>query len=311
MAERMETFVIERSLPGERLDAFLRTRFPNVSRGTFQRLISEGHVRIGGELVKPTHTPRAGDVVAITWPEAKPAEAQPEEIPLEILFEDSDIVVVNKAPGIVVHPATGHDDGTLVNALLHHCHGELSGVGGVARPGIVHRLDKDTSGCLVVAKNDLAHVKLVEQFAGREVLKIYHALLCGALEPSKGEIRAPIGRHPTQRQRMGVVKGAREAWTSYEVIDRLREASLVRATLHTGRTHQIRVHFQHLGFPVVGDITYGKKQNARLQEETSYKAPRQMLHAHTLAFVHPVSGERVSCRAEWPDDFKAALKALK
>jgi 23S rRNA pseudouridine1911/1915/1917 synthase len=311
MSGRTETFVVERSLPRERLDSFLREKFPDVSRGTFQRLIESGNVRVNDRTVKATHSPRAGEVVSIVWPEVRAAAAQPEDIALQILFEDKDLLVLNKAPGIVVHPAAGHDAGTLVNALLHHCRGELSGIGGVARPGIVHRLDKDTSGCLVVAKNDAAHLKLAKQFAGRDVLKIYDAILCGELKTKRGEIREPIARHPTQRKRMAVIASGREAWTSYEVIEALRSAALVSAQLHTGRTHQIRVHFQHLGFPLVGDDTYGKRQNIRLRELTSYIAPRQMLHARELAFTHPRSNRKVKFTAPWPDDFAMAVQTLR
>lgn len=310
MSQLHEVFTVEQSRPGERLDVFLRARFPEKSRGTLQRLIEEGHILVNDRAVKPTHPPRAGEVISIVWPEAKAAEAQPEAIPLDILFEDKDLLVLNKAPGIVVHPAAGHDDGTLVNALLHHCGKELSGIGGVARPGIVHRLDKDTSGCLVVAKNDEAHLKLSEQFAGRDVTKIYDAILCGELKTERGDIRAPIARHPTQRQRMAVVKGGREAWTSYEVGGHLRGATLVAAQLHTGRTHQIRVHFLHLGFPLAGDDIYARKQNARLHELTGVKIPRQMLHARLLSFTHPRKGKLVKFEAKWPKDFVTVLKTL-
>src|SRR6185503_5804742 len=215
--------------------------------------------------------------------------------------------VLNKASGIVVHPAAGNERGTLVNALLHHCAGQLSGIGGVARPGIVHRLDKDTSGCLAVAKSDTAHLQLAAQFAGRDVVKIYEAILCGELSRDKGEIRAPIARHPTHRKRMAPVAGGREAWTSYNVLERLRGATRVEAQLHTGRTHQIRVHFQHIGFPLVGDDTYGKRHNARLRESTGYAPPRQMLHARRLEFVHPTLSKRVKFEAPLPDDFTEAL----
>lgn len=311
MSTRTETFTVELSRPRERFDVFLRGRFPETSRGTMQRLIEQGHVLVNGQPVKATRSPRAGEVVTIVWPAARVAEALPEAIPLEILFEDKDLLVLNKAPGIVVHPAAGHDDGTLVNALLHHCAGQLSGVGGVARPGIVHRLDKDTSGCLVVAKNDATHLKLSEQFAGRDVTKFYAAILCGALPKESGEIRAPIARHPSDRQRMGVVPGGREAWTSYRVEERLPHATLAMAQLHTGRTHQIRVHFQHLGFPLVGDNTYGRKQNVRLRELTGFHAARQMLHAAELSFRHPRTGKVVRYKAPWPDDFAEALAALR
>jgi len=179
MPARAENFTVEKSLPGGRLDTFLRTKFPAVSRGAMQRLIEQGHIRVNGQATKPTHTPRAGDQVEIHWPDARPAEAQPEEMPLDILFEDKSLLVVNKPAGLVVHPAAGHEEHTLVNALLHHCAGQLSGIGGVARPGIVHRLDKETSGCLVVAKNDETHLALSKQFAERQVKKIYNAIVCG------------------------------------------------------------------------------------------------------------------------------------
>jgi 23S rRNA pseudouridine1911/1915/1917 synthase len=307
---RDETFTIEQSLPRERLDKFLCERFSSVSRGTIQRLIGDGHIRVNGEQVKPTHVPRAGEVVSIHWPDAKPADAQPEEIPLDVLFEDKHLLVLNKPAGLVVHPAAGNETGTLVNALLHHCRGELSGIGGVARPGIVHRLDKDTSGCLVVAKNDTAHLKLAEQFAGRDVEKIYEAILCGVLPHKEGEIRASIARHPSHRKRMAAIDGGREAWTSFHVVAHGKFATHVEAELHTGRTHQIRVHFQHVGFPLVGDDTYGKRQNARLLEQTDYKPPRQMLHARKLAFVHPRTGKQVRFEAPIPADFAEALRRL-
>ena len=245
------------------------------------------------------------------WPEARPAEAQPEDIPLDILFEDESLLVLNKAPGLVVHPAAGHEEHTLVNALLHHCAGQLSGIGGVARPGIVHRLDKDTSGCLVVAKNDDTHLALSAQFASRKVEKIYHAILCGELPRAKGEIQAAIARHPSHRKRMAVDEGGREAHTSYRVLESLRSATLAEALLHTGRTHQIRVHFQFLGYPLVGDLTYGNRQNQRLEDLTGYRAQRQMLHAYHLGFTHPRTGKKVAFDAPVPEDFQDALSRLR
>jgi 23S rRNA pseudouridine1911/1915/1917 synthase len=313
MAERREQFIVERSLPHERLDVFLRQRYPAMSRGAIQRLLEQGFIRVNGQPVKPTHAPRAGELVDVTWPEARPAEAQPEQIPLDILFEDDDLLVLNKPAGLVVHPSAGHEEHTLVNALLHHCAGQLSGIGGVARPGIVHRLDKDTSGCLVVAKNDKAHLALAKQFAGREVEKVYHALVCGEIPREQGEIHAAIARHPSHRKRMAAAEEeeGREAWTSYRVADRLLYSTLVEAHLHTGRTHQIRVHFQHLGFPVVGDETYGARQNRRLQELTGYCVERQMLHASKLAFRQPATGRMRSFEAPLPEDFTKALNALR
>ena len=312
MPARTETFIVENSLPSGRLDTFLRQKFPAASRSALQRLIEQGHIRVNDQTVKPTHAPHAGDRIEVHWPEARPAEAQPEEIPLDILFEDKSLLVLNKPVGLVVHPAAGHEEHTLVNALLHHCRGSLSGIGGVARPGIVHRLDKETSGCLVVAKNDAAHLALAEQFAGRTMEKFYDAIVCGELSRDHGEIHAAIARHPSHRKRMAVTDGSgRDAWTSYRVRERLRGATLVEVELHTGRTHQIRVHFQHLGFPVVGDAVYGKRPNARLVETSGYSAPRQMLHARKLSFAHPITGKKMSFEAPWPEDFKAALKALR
>ena len=312
MSSRTESLVIDRTLLSGRLDSYLRGKFPAASRGAIQRLIEEGHILVNGKRVKPTHTPRAGEKVDVHWPEAKPAEAQPEEIPFEVLFEDEALLVLNKPAGLVVHPAAGHEEHTLVNALLHHCEGELSGIGGVARPGIVHRLDKETSGCLVVAKNDETHLALSSQFASRKVEKIYHAIVCGEMTREKGEIRAAIARHPSHRKRMAVSDDTgREARTSYQVLERLRATTLVEAGLHTGRTHQIRVHFQFLGFPLVGDLTYGQRQNRRLEELVGFAAPRVMLHAYQLAFIHPRSGKRVHFEAPLPKDFEEMIKALR
>jgi 23S rRNA pseudouridine1911/1915/1917 synthase len=313
MSSRTENFIVEKSLPSARLDKFLCEKFPAGSRGALQRLIEEGHIRVNGQIVKPTHHPHAGDKIEVHWPEARPAEAQPEEMPLDILFEDKSLLVVNKPAGLVVHPAVGHEEHTLVNALLHHCKGSLSGIGGVARPGIVHRLDKETSGCLVVAKNDETHLALSEQFAAREVKKIYHALVCGEPARESGEIRAAIARHPTHRKRMAVRDDSdgRAAHTSYQILERLCATTLMEAQIHTGRTHQIRVHFQFIGHPLVGDDTYGARQNARVKELTNYAAPRVMLHAKHLSFIHPRTQKPVSFEAPLPADFLAALKLLR
>lgn len=312
MSDRDEIFLVEETQHGERLDVYLRARYPMASRGALQRLIDEGHIRVNGETVKCSHLPRRGEQVAVHWPDARPAEAQPEDIPLEILFEDADLLVVNKPPGLVVHPAAGNEEHTLVNALLHHCAGHLSGIGGVARPGIVHRLDKDTSGCLVVAKNDEAHNGLAEQFQSRTTVKIYHAVLCGELSRDSGDIHGAIARHPSHRKRMTVTDGkGRDAWTSYEVMERLRAATLVAAQIHTGRTHQIRVHFQHLGFPLAGDTTYGERQNKRLTELTGRRFERQLLHAFSLKFTHPRTRKALTFEAPWPTDFTEAVAALR
>lgn len=307
------SWTVESSQPDARLDTYLRERLASVSRGTVQRLIESGAIRVNGAHAKLTHTPRLGDRIDVTWPEAVPAQAQAEAIPLNVLYEDEDLLVINKAAGLVVHPAVGHAEGTLVNALLHHCAGRLSGIGGVARPGIVHRLDKDTSGCLVVARHDAAHLALAGQFAARTMEKTYRALVCGEMRSESGEIRAAIARHPSHRKRMAVSDGGggREAWTSFRVEERFAGASMVSATLHTGRTHQIRVHFLHVGHPLIGDQTYGKKANARLEEERGFRAARQMLHAWRLAFAHPTSGKRMEFESPLPADFEAAVAALR
>jgi len=313
MSTRTESFLVEKSLPAERLDAFLRRKFPAVSRVTLKRLIEEGHIRVNSRTAKPTHAPRAGEEIEIYWPEPRPASAQPEEIPLDVLFEDTSLLVLNKPAGLVVHPAAGHEEHTLVNALLHYCGNELSGIGGVARPGIVHRLDKETSGCLVIAKNDETHMALSAQFAGRKVKKSYNAIVCGELARESGEIRAAIARHPSHRKRMAVRDdhSGRAAHTDYRVLKRLNSATFVEARLHTGRTHQIRVHFQFLGHPLAGDETYGARQNKQLTELTGYEAPRVMLHAHELSFVHPRTGKQVRFESPLPEDFRNALKILR
>jgi 23S rRNA pseudouridine1911/1915/1917 synthase len=311
MSARNDTVVVERSLPNERLDSFLRAHFPAASRGAIQRLIDEGHITVDGKRVKPTHSPRAGERIDIYWPEPRAAKAQPEDIPLDVLYEDNHLLVINKPPGLVVHPAAGNEEHTLVNALLHHCRGRLSGIGGVARPGIVHRLDKDTSGCIVVAKNDATHIALSAQFAERSLGKLYVAIVCGNLPHQSGEIHAAIVRHPNHRKRMAASgESGRDAWTSYRVLRNLNHATFLEAILHTGRTHQIRVHFQHIGFPLVGDETYGARQNRRLREQTGFVPSRLMLHAQRLEFVHPKTGRKRKFEARLPRDFETALKAL-
>jgi 23S rRNA pseudouridine1911/1915/1917 synthase len=313
MSERSEKFVVEKSLPNQRLDTYLRSRYPAVSRVAFQRLLDAGHIRVNGQTVKPTHNPRAGDEITLSWPEAGPTEVLPENIPLDVLYEDKDLIVINKPPGMVVHPSAGHEQHTVVNALLHHCKGQLSGVGGVQRPGIVHRLDIDTSGCLVAAKNDLAHLGLQKQFASRTMEKTYLAIVCGEIPRPGGEIRAHIARHPSHRKRMTVTEdmGGRESRTGYRVVERLNAATLVEVHLHTGRTHQIRVHFQHLGYPLLGDETYGKRQSKHVEELSGYKPPRIMLHAWKLSFAHPRTERLLSLEAPVPKDVKATLAALR
>ena len=311
-ARRVVEFAVEKSVPDRRFDQYLRERFPAASRAALKRLIEDGHIRVDGKIVKATHSPRAGEQVWIHWPEPKSAEVQPEEMPLDVLFEDDCLLVLNKPAGLVVHPSAGHEEHTLVNALLHYCRGSLSGIGGVARPGIVHRLDKETSGCLVVAKNDESHLALSKQFTERRVEKIYNAIVCGEITRDGGDIRGAIARHPSHRKRMAVLDddSGRAAHTQWRVLERLNAATWVEAHIFTGRTHQIRVHFQFLGHPLAGDKTYGARQNTRLADATGYEAPRVMLHALKLSFVHPRTEKKLNFQAPLPADFRKALNVL-
>ena len=308
----LDVFTVEVSLPGVRMDRFLHERYADSSRGEIQRLLGQGCVQVNGRPPKPAQAPRAGDIVQVQWPDPAPATVVAQDIPLDVLYEDSNLLVINKPADLVVHPAAGHADGTLVNALLHHCRGQLSGIGGIARPGIVHRLDRDTSGCLVVAKNDVTHRSLQDQFASRTVEKIYQCLVCGDLQPPRGEILGRIARHTVDRKKMTVTQGdGRDSRTTYQLLERLRGASFVEARIHTGRTHQVRVHFQHLGFPLVGDRTYGNRANVRLAAETGFRATRQMLHARSLGFLHPTTRTWRDFNAPLPADFREALAALR
>ncbi|MDQ2824327.1 MAG: RluA family pseudouridine synthase [Verrucomicrobiota bacterium] len=302
MEEKTISLVVPKEASRLRLDRFLAEQLRAYSRSRLQQLIRAGFVRRNGETARPRDLVRAGDVVDLREPPLEKIDNRPEAIPLEILFEDDDLLVVNKAPGLVVHPGAGHAQHTLVNALLHHCP-SLSGIGGKERPGIVHRLDKETSGCLVVAKNDETHRGLSAQFAERSVEKIYLALVTGKLRKGAGVIEASIGRHPVDRQRMSVKSSrGRAAKTEYRVLRSGEKASLVECKLHSGRTHQIRVHLHHVGHPVVGDKIYAPKFARNFS--------RQMLHAWKLGFLHPRTGEWKSFEAPMPSDFTAAMKTL-
>ena len=295
---------IELSVPREdaksRLDRFLAKHLPEYSRSRLQHLIRAGFVRLNGVTTRPRQSVRIGDEIELTEPPLEKIANQPEPIPLEILFEDNDLIVINKPAGLVVHPGAGHQQHTLVNALLSHCT-TLSGIGGKERPGIVHRLDKETSGCLVVAKNDVTHRDLSRQFAERTVEKIYLALVAGKLRKQTGVIEEKIRRHPVYRQRMTVTSlRGRAAKTEYRVVRSGGQASLIECRLHSGRTHQIRVHLHHIGHPVLGDKVYAARQ--------AKDFPRQMLHAWKLGFCHPPSGEWRNFEAPLPDDFATALK---
>jgi 23S rRNA pseudouridine1911/1915/1917 synthase len=285
-----------------RLDVFLARALPQFSRARLQRLIEKSFVRLNGEPARARELVRANDVVDVAEPPPEKIDYAPEAIPLSILHEDVDLIVIDKPAGLIVHPGAGHRGGTLVNALLHHSP-NLSGIGGKERPGIVHRLDKDTSGCLVVAKNDAAHQSLSKQFANRTVDKIYLALVAGKLRKTSGVIEAAIGRHAKDRQRMSVQSTrGRAATTEYDVVRANERASLIECRLHSGRTHQIRVHLHHLGHPVLGDKIYG----ARFARDF----PRQMLHAWKLAFMHPRTEKRMSFESPLPEDFRQAMAQL-
>ncbi|MBB5350506.1 23S rRNA pseudouridine1911/1915/1917 synthase [Haloferula luteola] len=291
---------------GSRLDAFLAGRLSELSRSRIQALIREQHIHRNGQPAKPRDPVALGDIIRIDLPEAVPAEAQPEDIPLSVLYEDEDLIVINKSEGMVVHPAAGNPDGTLVNALLHHCQGKLSGIGGVERPGIVHRLDKDTSGCMVVAKADTAHRSLVDQFAGRTTAKRYLAVVQGTPSPRADTIFTHIGRHPVNRMKMSVLTppAGKASITDYQVLatDPASRSSLVLCDLHTGRTHQIRVHMLHLGCPLIGDPLYAKPSRQQAQPG------RMMLHAWQLEFDHPASGERMAFEAPIPPEYTPWLQ---
>ena len=288
---------------GLRLDRFLALELSDFSRSRLQALITDGCVKLNDAQPRTRELVRAGDLVQLEVPALEKIEAVAEAIPFPILFEDDDLIVLGKPAGMVVHPGAGNQEHTLVNALLNHCQ-TLSGIGGKERPGIVHRLDKETSGCLVVAKNDLTHRNLSKQFAARTLKKTYLALVAGRLKKQSGTIDAPIARHPIHRQRMSISRTSRgrSAMTEYRVVRSGQEMSLVECALHSGRTHQIRVHLHHLGNPVLGDKLYAAK--------TAKRFPRQMLHAWRLGFTHPRSGEWRDFEAPLPQDFRDVLATL-
>jgi len=294
-------FVVSPNDARLRLDQFLAKQLPEYSRSRLQQLIRSGFVRLNKQTTRPRQIVRGGDKIHLIEPPLEKIEMRPEPIPLDVLFEDGDLIIINKPADLTVHPGAGQREHTLVNALLSHCT-TLSGIGGKERPGIVHRLDKETSGCLVVAKNDIAHRELSKQFAARTVEKIYLALIAGKLRKPTGVIEENIGRHPVQRKRMSVSsKRGRAAKTEYRVIRSSDQASLVECRLHSGRTHQIRVHLHHLGHPVLGDKIYAPRFAKNFH--------RQMLHAWKLGFRHPCTGEWRSFEASLPADFNEAIRA--
>jgi 23S rRNA pseudouridine1911/1915/1917 synthase len=290
---KIDQIAVAPSDAGRRLDIFLAAQIDRLSRARIQTLIQSGHILLNGTTCRARQIIRAGDSVTVSEAEPEQVVLRPEALSVPILFEDKHLLVVNKPAGMTVHPGAGVQSGTLVNALLHQV-SNLSGIGGALRPGVVHRLDKETSGCLVVAKHDLAHLRLSNQFAGRKVQKLYLALCAGRFTKSAGEIIKPIGRHPVHRQKMAVVDRGRTAHTRFEVIQETSRWTLVLCEIYTGRTHQIRVHLHSIGHPVLGDKVYGR---------TSSEYGRQMLHAWCLGFFHPIAENWLEFEAGLPDDF--------
>ena len=288
----------------QRLDAFLASSLDSLTRSQATQLIESGEVAVNGRAVSKSYKLAGGEDIAVTLPEPEPVEAVPQDIPLDVVYEDADVIVVNKPSGMVVHPAPGHPDGTLVNALLYHCAGTLSGVGGALRPGIVHRIDRDTSGLIIAAKNDAAHQYLSAQLADHTLARTYECIVVGKLREDRGTVDAPIARHPTDRKRMAVVAGGREAVTHWEVIARYPGYTHVRCRLETGRTHQIRVHMAYIGHPILGDTVYGAKKEVP-------GLTGQCLHAVGLRFLHPRTHEVVELFCPLPEEFTRMLQKIR
>ncbi len=295
---------VEDIYDGYRLDKYLSEAIPELSRSYLQRVIKESGILVDGKAVKGSYRVSQGEEIHLRVPEAVIPEIAPEEMPLEILYEDGDVILINKPKNMVVHPAAGHYSGTLVNGLLYHCQGSLSGINGVLRPGIVHRIDKDTTGVLIVCKNDRAHNCLAEQLREHSITRRYRAVVYGNLKEDEGTVNAPIGRHPTQRKRMAVVReGGKEAVTHYRVLERFGKFTYVECVLETGRTHQIRVHMASIGHPLLGDEVYGKGKSP-------FHLEGQTLHAIVLGFRHPSTGEYMEFEAPLPAYFEHLLEAL-
>ncbi len=296
--------ILTADTPGERLDAFLARCAEGLTRSAAQKLIEEGQVTLNGRPAKKNDKLKPGDEVHYSIPAPREVNIEARDIPLQIVYEDEDVVVINKPKGLVVHPAAGHQDDTLVNGLLYAMGDSLSGINGELRPGIVHRIDKDTSGLLAVAKNDLAHTVLASQLKDHSMARTYEAIVCGSFRDSSGTVDAPIGRHPTDRKKMCVTaRNSKEAVTHWEVVKRYRGYTHIRCKLETGRTHQIRVHMAHIGHPILGDTVYGHKSKELGQDS-------QCLHAGALCFAHPRDGRPIVVCAELPDYFKQVIEKL-
>jgi len=300
----LKTTIISSNVDGERLDVFLSLNIPALTRSNAQKLLEAGKVTLNDVPVRKNRRTSSGETYIVIQDEPDASVMDKQNIPLDIIFEDTDIIVINKPRGMVVHPAPGHPSGTLVNALLHHCGESLSGIGGVIRPGIVHRIDKDTSGLVIAAKNDNAHLSLASQLSSRTITREYQTIVCGNIKSDSGRIDAPVGRHPTDRKKQAVTsKNARSAVTYYDIIKRFYGYTHLKCRLETGRTHQIRVHMAHIGHPVLGDVIYGRKK-----PELGMKS--QCLHAWKLCFLHPSTGQHIELCADLPDYFCDVLKKL-
>ena len=288
---------------GRRVDAWLAANLEDVTRSAAQRLLEEGRVTCGGKPLAKNYKLTGSETLEVALPEPEPVDVTPQDIPLNVVYEDDDVIVVNKPKGLVVHPAPGHPDGTLVNALLYHCGDSLSGIGGELRPGIVHRIDRDTSGLIIAAKNDFAHQRLAAQLQDHTRARIYHCIVVGNLREDAGTVDAPIGRHPVDRKKMAVAANGRPAVTHWRVLERFQGFCYVECRLETGRTHQIRVHMAHIGHPILGDTVYGNKKPVP-------GLHGQCLHAVGLRFLHPRTGEAVELHCELPEEFQNQLRKL-
>lgn len=300
-----QEFVVAPEEAGVRIDRYLSDQCQDISRSYLQKLLKEQSVLVEEKLVKSNYKVNAGDRISLTLPEIREPEIMPEEIPLDIVYEDKDIILINKPKGMVVHPAAGHYSGTLVNGLMSHCRSELSGINGVMRPGIVHRIDMDTTGVLIVCKNDMAHNSISEQLKEHSITRKYAAIVHGVLKDDEGTINAPIGRHPIDRKKMSInEKNGREAVTHYRVLERFRQFTYIECQLETGRTHQIRVHMASIGHPLLGDSVYGPAK-------CPFRLTGQTLHAGVLGIIHPRTGEYMEFTAPLPEYFEELLRKLR
>ena len=300
----MNKLIVDNENAGTRLDAYIASKMDSISRTNVKRLVEEEHITVNGKSSKVSYKVQLNDEIYIEIPEAKELDIKAEDIPIDVVYEDSDIIVVNKPKGLVVHPANGNWDGTLVNAVMAICKDSLSGIGGEIRPGIVHRLDKDTSGLLIIAKNDQAHLNMSNQIKDRQVKKIYYALVRGVVPENEATINMPIGRSTKDRKKMAVTKDGKEAITHFKVIERFNKYTLLEVKIDTGRTHQIRVHLSQIGYPVVGDEVYSNGKN-------EFGVHGQLLHAKSLDFKHPITGKSMHLETELPEEFETVLKQLK